>query len=118
MKKTLLYLGRTALILGVLVALTPCGFCKNMGVEKKATCAMTGMGTSHNCCQSQKPRSPFCKIMDQSSIASVSKFTAPADRPVLSTVASVSLSPAFVSTVPSSHVISASPPRGPVVLRI
>jgi hypothetical protein len=33
-------------------------------------------------------------------------------------VVSVRFSPAFVSAVPSTHVVPTSPPRGPVVLRI
>jgi hypothetical protein len=118
MKKTLLYLSRTALIVGVLVALTPCGFCKTASTATKTACSMEKMAGAHDCCQSKKSRGPLCKIMDQSSIASVSKFTAPAERTVILTVASVRFSPAFVSAVPSTHVVPTSPPRGPVVLRI
>jgi hypothetical protein len=63
MRKLFLLLSRTLLLTGVLVALTPCGFCQKSQVEKSCALACAG---DHACCQHKKTFS-VCPIMDQSS---------------------------------------------------
>ena len=112
---------RTVLIFGVLVALTPCGMCKNVanaGASKMAHCSMAKMEGQHNCCQSKRSQSPLCKIMDQSSTVSDAKASVLASMPVVSVVVVETLLPVRVCAVPSFRVVSASPPRGILALRI
>ncbi len=121
MKKSVRLFNRLVLTFGVLVALTPCGFCKNItgvGASKMSHCSMTKMDGQHNCCQSKKSQSPLCKIMDQSSTASASKASVLAAKPVVSIVAVETLLSVRVCAVPSFRVVSASPPPGTLALRI
>ena len=67
MRKLLLLLSRTVLLIGVLVTLTPCGFCQKSQVEKSCALACPG---DHACCQHKKTFS-VCPIMDQSSESGV-----------------------------------------------
>src|ERR1700677_4327823 len=61
------------LILGVMVALTPCGICSaaaQTNPSQMKSCAMDDM-SGMKCCQSSKSKSqsPMCKTMNQSSVA-------------------------------------------------
>ena len=74
MKKIFLALNRLVLVAGVLVALTPCGFCHastQVSSSKMKACAMGSMG-GMKCCHSSKAKSqsPLCKTMNQSSVVS------------------------------------------------
>ena len=117
MRKTLILIHRIVLILGVLVALTPCGVCH------KAEAAPTAMphctmkhSAGHDCCHAKKA-SPLCQVMDQSSVPLSSVHV---DNAVVQT-ASIELPALKVpqAAVFSSSVLSSSPPlRGPLALRI
>ena len=61
MKRIALLFTRMVLVVGVMVALTPCGFCQKSQVEK--TCASACAG-DHSCCRHHKVFS-VCPIMDQ-----------------------------------------------------
>jgi hypothetical protein len=117
MRKTLLYIHRIALTIGVLIALTPCGFCQKGMAQASKVCSMTHMSGKMNCCHKAKSPAPFCKIMDQSSVSissvhidSAAVQAASIEIPALKFVQAVLVSP----VVP----FSSSPPRGPLVLRI
>ncbi|HEY5038381.1 MAG TPA: hypothetical protein VIJ93_04835 [bacterium] len=117
MRKAVSLLNRIALILGLLVALTPCGFCNASSMSQMKACSMEHMD-GMKCCHSKKSQSPLCKVMDQSSVASVSHGSGFVAVPVVSvSPANVFLSVrAFVS--PAFRVSSASPPQGLLALRI
>jgi len=121
MKNLFRLMNRTVLMLGVLVALTPCGICKNAvmaGSSELKACSAMPMNGPQDCCRSQKSREPFCKAMDQSSVAPVSHGTLMAAMPSVSAVSVATLLPLQVCAVPSVQVVSSSPPRGTLSLRI
>lgn len=117
MRKTLTFIHRVALTLGVLVALTPCGVCHKAGVTSTAMahCTMDHKA-GHDCCHAKKA-SPLCQVMDQSS---VSVTPVHLDNAVVQVV-SVEFPALKVpqAVVVPSLVLSSSPPlRGPLALRI
>jgi hypothetical protein len=61
------------LVLGVMIALTPCGICSadaQTNLSQMKSCAVGDM-SGMKCCQSSKSKSqsPMCKTMNQSSVA-------------------------------------------------
>jgi hypothetical protein len=117
MRKTLLFIHRIVLTLGVVLALTPCGFCQKGMAETSKACSMTHMSGKMDCCHKAKSRSSLCQVMDQSSISVSSVHidnaavqTASIEIPALKVAQAALVS----SIVPSSS----SPPRGPLALRI
>ena len=122
MEKAVLVLKQIFLILGVIVALTPCGFCHESaqaGGSQMKPCEMGSM-SGMKCCQSSKskPQSPLCKTMNQSSEAPAVHGLGLVAMPVISpTSANVFfLVEAFIS--PAFSSFSASPPQGHFSLRI
>jgi hypothetical protein len=103
------------LILGVLIALTPCGICSAAVSTSSApkACCMNHM--QGGCCHSQK-QEPYCKAMDQSSIVSAVQATVFA-QPLVTALAVKTLISFQLYVVPST-VVSSSPPRGTLALRI
>ncbi len=69
MRKTLLTLNRVVLIVGVLVALTPCGVCQRSMGKASQVCSMTPMAGKMDCCHKSKSPSPYCQVMDQTSVS-------------------------------------------------
>ncbi len=116
MRKTLFFIHRIILTLGVLIALTPCGLCQKGMSEASKTCSMTHMSPKMDCCHKAKSHSPLCQIMDQSSTV-VSASVNAAVIPVVSAVISAP-SMLMVAVVPSAVSSSSSPPRGLLALRI
>ena len=117
MRMTLLFIHRIVLIAGVLVALTPCGICQKGMAETSKACAMTHMSGKMDCCHKAKSTSPFCKVMDQSSVSVPSVHI---DNTAVQT-ASIELPALKVpqAVVVTSSLLSSSPPlRGPLALRI
>ena len=117
MVRTLRSLLRTALILGVLVALTPCGLCHGDTGRSMSVCSMKSMTGHKDCCHRSKPVSPLCKIMDQSTTTAPAKVLDATPAPVLT----VAVVPALVLAgvvVPASVVPDTSPHRAPLSLRI
>lgn len=120
MNKTVEWLKRGLLVLGVIVALTPCGLCHASAlppVPQVKTCDMGAMD-GMKCCHSTKPQSPFCKVMGQSSIAVSSHAANLAVVPVMTTSLVVAFLLEPILSVPAFGRSSASPPRGPLSLRI
>jgi hypothetical protein len=114
------WLKRGLLILGVVVALTPCGLChasSQTGAMAMKSCGMASM-TDMKCCHSAKPQSPLCKIMGQSSVVSASHVSPLVVAPMVSAPLAVpSLSArGFISAAVGRSF--ASPHRGPLALRI
>jgi len=117
MKKTLTILGRSALMLGLLVALTPCDLCHSDSLKT--------LQKGHGCCADQgtspssthSDRGPLCQVMDQSSL---SVETVHLDLPALLPTAQEGLSTLRVVGMTSFQSVPAfsSPPRSPQVLRI
>jgi len=109
-------LHRMVLVVGVLVALSPCSVCQQATPAMK-TCSMTHMTGSMKCCHQSKPMSPLCKIMNQSTVTPASVH-APV---VTTTVAAVRIfQPPVLLAVNLSVVVPSfdSPPRSSPVLRI
>jgi hypothetical protein len=122
MRKAMDLSKRVFLIFGVIVALTPCGFCSaspRPGMPLMKSCEMGPMSRM-KCCQSSKSKSqsPLCKTMNQSSVVQAVHGSGLAAVPAVSFVfADVFLSAkTFVS--PAFSRFSASPPRGLLALRI
>ncbi|HUO57726.1 MAG TPA: hypothetical protein VMV05_06070 [bacterium] len=117
MAKFFILIQRAALIAGVLVALTPCNFCQKAGMASTAMahCSMKHK-TGHDCCRSKKT-SPFCQVMDQSSVPAASvQVHAPAVQVAPFEFAAL---PVLRTVQAFSAVSSSSPPlRGPLALRI
>ena len=117
MRKMISLISRTALILGVLVALTPCGVCHGNMERSSSTCSMKHMSGKMDCCHKNKPVSPLCKVMDQSSTVSVAKNLATG--PVVVAQPFVFPTLLVVGTIHSSSVVlDTSPFRAPLSLRI
>ena len=117
MRKTLLIIHRIVLTLGVVLALTPCGFCQKGMTQASKACSMTHMSGKMDCCHKAKSRSPFCQVMDQSSVSvsSVHVDSAAVQTASIEIPAFKFVQAEFVSSVVPS---SSSPPRGPLALRI
>ena len=117
MFKFLAALNRMVLVAGVLVALTPCGVCHKDMAQASSACAMKHMSGKMDCCHKNKPVSPMCKIMDQSSTVSAADHSAPVPAKVVHPVVVPVL--AFASAAASpSVVLDTSPFRAPLALRI
>src|SRR5258708_3301383 len=86
MRKTFLLLSRITLMLGVLVALTPCGICRGSMEKASQACSMTHLSGKMDCCHKGKQSSPLCKVMDQSSTVSVLHGLETVSAPVVSFV--------------------------------
>ncbi|HVZ79338.1 MAG TPA: hypothetical protein VHE12_00905 [bacterium] len=110
-------LNRALLIAGVLVALTPCGFCHQAMGSTATACSMKSMSGQMDCCHKSKPVSPLCKVMDQSSMVSAGHSLAPAPVVVVHPFVVPSFVPAGVPFHPSTP-IDTSPFRAPLSLRI
>jgi hypothetical protein len=117
MLKPFQILNRIALILGVLVALTPCGICHGAMDKSSKTCSMTSMPKGMDCCHKGKQANPLCKIMDQSSTAAAPQILVSA--PVL-VVSFVSPLPTSMERVSFPHLfqLDTSPFQAPLSLRI
>ena len=115
MKKIALLFNRVILMLGVIVALTPCGICNSAAMNQTSVCPMTHMGNM-KCCQAHKSHSPVCKVMDQSSLPVSGVHLNVADIPVISFTA-VLPSPSGMVSVSPQLLFDTSPPK-PLVLRI
>ena len=116
MRKLLLIIGRLALILGVLVALTPCNACQK-DAQGQVHCTMAMKAHGMNCCHHPKAPSPMCKAMDQVSTPAVSHGldfsavpAAPFTSPLVMFQTGAILSPAIS--------VDTSPFRAPLSLRI
>jgi len=114
------WLKRGFLVLGVVVALTPCGLChasSETGMTTMKSCHMASM-SDMKCCHSGKTQSPLCKVMGQSSVVSVLHVAPLVVAPMVSApLAGPSLSvQGFISAAVGCSF--ASPHRGPLSLRI
>ena len=110
-------LSRIALIAGVLVALTPCGICHQGMSQGSTACSMKHMSGKMDCCHKNKPVSPLCKVMDQSSTVTAAKSLAAAPVQVHALITAPAL--VFIgATVKPSVVLDTSPFRAPLSLRI
>jgi len=115
MKKIFNLLGRSALLLGLLVALTPCGLCHSASLQ--------AVQQGHGCCagassqDAHSDRGPLCQIMDQSSL---SVEMVHLDMPgVVPTVQGGHPVVLVADVVPFLSVtVFSSPPRSPQILRI
>jgi len=112
-------LSRMVLIFGVLIALTPCGICSaaQAGSSHIQTCPRSHMNGGHDCCHSKKSQNSYCKAMDQASVAPVAKGSVSFAKLSISTPVVLVLLP-VQSIFNSFRVVSTSPPRGTLALRI
>lgn len=117
MRQALKILNRMMLILGVLVALTPCGLCQGAMDKSSAPCSMRSMAGKMDCCHKSKPAGPLCKAMGQHSTAAVSHGLQAVPGPVLSFVSLLAVVFAGESAS-SSTPIDTSPHRALLPLRI
>jgi hypothetical protein len=120
MRKTMEWLKRGFLVLGVVVALTPCGLChasSQTNLSQVKTCDMGPM-EGMKCCHAAKSQSPLCKIMGQSSVVSASHVSSLVVVPVVAAPLAVAFLPAPTFTSSAFSRSFASPPRGPLSLRI
>jgi len=117
MRKAFQFLSRITLILGVLVALTPCGICHGAMDKASPTCSMKSMSGKMACCHKGKSSNPLCKVMDQSSTIAVSHGLAVAHASVVSFASPLAATPSEVS-LSTSAVFDTSPFRAPLSLRI
>ncbi len=116
MNKLFSILNRTVLVMGLLVALTPCGLCHGPAMSQTSACPMAHMGNM-KCCQGHQAHNPLCKIMDQSTV-SLSMAQAPAAAPAV--VMGKVYQPSFLTAAPVDVILTVveSPPRSSPVLRI
>ena len=118
MKKLFSIMNRMFLAAGLLLALTPCGFCHGSSVTQTSVCPMEHMGNMNCCghCQSHKSHSPLCKVMDQSTLPAAGAHLNVAD--VQAGSFAVVL-PSFLRMpdVSPEIIFDTSPPK-PLVLRI
>ena len=118
MHKLLSLISRITLVLGVMVALTPCNACQQGGVAQGMMhCPMALKAKGMNCCQSKKSPSPICKVMNQSSTAAVSHGLDLGATSVVGFVLPLTVSPSrvvFAAVFPADT----SPCRAPLSLRI
>jgi hypothetical protein len=120
MRKISLFLSRMVLIFGVLIALTPCGICSAaVGTSSSPVkaCCMSHMDGSQGCCHSKKTQEPYCKAMDQASVVPALHGTVLTAKPSVVAAAVQTLVSFRVCVIPSA-VVSSSPPRGNLALRI
>ena len=106
------------LIAGLLIALTPCAVCHGPAMTGASHCSMANMGNM-KCCEqgsTHKSHSPFCKVMDQSSLAVSGAHLNVADVPAVS-FAGVLPSTLRTADVSPKILFDTSPPK-PLVLRI
>ncbi len=106
------------LILGVLVALTPCNACQKGEAQGSQTvaCHMSSAAHGMGCCHGKKSPSPLCKVMDQSSLKASGVHFYAAVVPAISFAGAVT---PVLRTVEASHqpLFDTSPPK-PLILRI
>lgn len=118
MLKTAQILSRAMLILGVLVALTPCGLCQGAMEKPSSACSMKSMAGKMDCCNHKsKSSSPLCKVMNQSSTAAVSHGLDSVSVSVASLVLPLVEVQARVFSLQST-TFDTSPLRAPLALRI
>jgi hypothetical protein len=115
MNKLLSILNRTVLVLGLLVALTPCGLCHGPAMSQTSTCPMAHMGVM-KCCQGHQAHNPLCKIMDQSSLQVSGTHLNFVVIPVVSFTGVLPSAPRMAE-IPPKIPFDTSPPK-PLVLRI
>jgi hypothetical protein len=118
MKSMFTILNRTILVMGLLLALTPCGVCRGTSMAQASVCPMKKMGNMNCCshCQSHKSHSPLCKVMDQSTLPVAGAHLNVADVPAVSYAV---VPPSFLrmANVSPKIIFDTSPPK-PLVLRI
>lgn len=119
MRKIVQIINRAILILGVLVALTPCNACQRGTVQKRMdmSCPMSIKAGGMGCCHHGKESSPLCKTMNQSSTQVSSHGLDVVSMPVF-TIASSPAATLIALPSPPSVLIDTSPQRAPLSLRI
>lgn len=120
MLKLFAMLHRAMLVVGVIVALTPCGLCQasqpSMGMSAQ-TCHMDHGMAKDGCCHHSKSQGPFCKIMNQSSVQVASHGLDLVAMPVVHFASSPAAMPK-VLPLPPLVFLDTSPQRAPLSLRI
>jgi hypothetical protein len=121
MQKVIFSITRFFLVLGVIIALTPCDICKNASMVHSSgmkSCCMMHMDGKQDCCHSKKSQQPFCKAMDQSSVVPALHGTVLAVKPFAVAAVVETMLSVQVCAIPSFSAVSSSPPRGTLALRI
>ena len=120
MFKLFTMLHRAILVVGVVVALTPCGLCQasqsSMGTSGP-TCHMDHGMAKDGCCHHSKSQDPFCKIMNQSSVQVVSHGLEMISMPIVQFASSPMVMPKALPLTPLVF-LDTSPQRAPLSLRI